>query len=221
MLYNGIEFFKTKYEDYYVSKCGQVFSFKRNKILKPKIDKDGYCEYTLRIDKNPKYLRGHRIVAETFLENPKNKPTVNHKDGNRQNNNLSNLEWATYSENNQHRYDVLNYKKLVDYSYTYIHDGIKESNLSKEECWKKGVSKTYLNCIVKGTKNKFFIYCEKQSDSKVFLYWNGEVFKTFNCVKECAKYFNLALNSMYIKLNHHKKSEYITRNCKIIVTPIK
>lgn len=49
----------------------------------------------------------HRIIAQTFLPNPENKPTVNHKDGNPSNNHLSNLEWATWSENECHARDVL------------------------------------------------------------------------------------------------------------------
>ncbi len=53
-----------------------------------------------------KIYRAHRIIAETFIPNPENKPEVNHIDGNKSNNDISNLEWVTPSENNQHAYDT-------------------------------------------------------------------------------------------------------------------
>lgn len=49
----------------------------------------------------------HRLIAKTFIANPDNKPQINHKDGNPLNNSVDNLEWATRSQNQIHRYDVL------------------------------------------------------------------------------------------------------------------
>jgi hypothetical protein len=56
--------------------------------------------YTVYVDKSNKLL--HRLIAETFIPNPDNLPCVNHKDGNKLNNSVDNLEWVTYSENNIH-----------------------------------------------------------------------------------------------------------------------
>jgi hypothetical protein len=67
------------------------------------------CEIHLRKNNKRKCFKIHRLVAEAFLENddPTNKTTVNHIDGNRKNNRVDNLEWATYSENEKHAYDKL------------------------------------------------------------------------------------------------------------------
>ena len=72
------------------------------KILSQKISKrTGYCIVLLYGDKRH-YRTVHRLVAETFLPEVKGKDIVNHKDGNKQNNNVENLEWSTYSENTIH-----------------------------------------------------------------------------------------------------------------------
>lgn len=86
---------------YEVSNKGNVRSLPRKTtkggILKPSL-RGGYPFVTL----GKKSVHIHRLVAENFLSNPENKLTVNHKDSNKINNNLDNLEWATYSENAAH-----------------------------------------------------------------------------------------------------------------------
>ena len=92
---------------YEVSNLGNVRALnyhrqKIMKILKTKYTKDGYYETTLLKNSKPKSIRTHRLVAETFIEIPKNKPQVNHKNGNKLDNRVENLEWCTCKENIQH-----------------------------------------------------------------------------------------------------------------------
>lgn len=96
---------------YEVSNKGKVRSMNYNKTgkvkeLKPKIDKYGYLVVTLHIDGKQKSITIHTLVAKAFIPNPENKPQVNHKDGNKQNPDESNLEWCTVSENIKHAFDT-------------------------------------------------------------------------------------------------------------------
>jgi hypothetical protein len=88
---------------YEVSTLGRVRSLLRGgRILKPRAQEEDYCFVALYNDGIRADVRVHRIVALAFIPNPENKPEVNHDDGDRQNNAISNLFWATSLENNQH-----------------------------------------------------------------------------------------------------------------------
>ena len=101
-----MEIWKTikEMKTYEVSNYGNVRRKLQNnyKNLKPFADKDGYLKVCLCENQKRLYRFVHRLVAQTFIPNLENKPTVNHIDGNKKNNNLENLEWATYQENNIH-----------------------------------------------------------------------------------------------------------------------
>lgn len=90
------------YENYFIDEQGQVLNQTTNHYLKGSIGENGYRYYRLSKNGVKKMFYAHRLVAEYFLENPKNLPVVNHKDGNKLNNNVENLEWTSYSENTQH-----------------------------------------------------------------------------------------------------------------------
>lgn len=87
---------------YQVSNTGEIKSLINNLIKKHKNDKDGYCLITLHCNGERKGYSIHRLVANAFIENLNNKPQLNHKDGNKRNNNVSNLEWCTAKENTHH-----------------------------------------------------------------------------------------------------------------------
>ena len=104
------------YEGYYeVSDCGEVRSVDRyvknrgnfmrrltGKTMEQTVAANGYCVVNLRKNRTSNVVCVHRLVSEAFIENPEHKETVNHIDGNKLNNNVTNLEWSTYSENNTH-----------------------------------------------------------------------------------------------------------------------
>ena len=88
---------------YQASDLGNIKSLISNKILKPRIDKNGYFKvilYTGNGDK--KEFRLHRLIAETFIPNPENFPQVNHINEDKTNNAVDNLEWCTSLQNNNH-----------------------------------------------------------------------------------------------------------------------
>lgn len=98
------------FDDYFISTNGIIISKKRKTTItmKQKVDKDGYNEIGLfNSDSKKIYRRVHRLVAETYIDNPENKPIINHINGIRNDNRVDNLEWCTASENIKHAFDCL------------------------------------------------------------------------------------------------------------------
>lgn len=93
---------------YYISSHGDVKSFclkKNGVILKKQIDRNGYYSINIAFKDGIKRVLVHRLVASVFLKKEPSKNEVNHKDGNKKNNHLNNLEWCTRSFNNKHAFD--------------------------------------------------------------------------------------------------------------------
>lgn len=149
------------FPNYLITNTGQVFSTKGKKIrqLKYVINVHGYCCVTFSCNSKLTNQRVHRLVAETFIPNPNNLPNVNHIDGNKLNNEVSNLEWCNTQHNTIHAYNnVQNHKSrarkltLVDVnnirldyaSGNYTHIGLGEKynihpthigRIINKKCW--------------------------------------------------------------------------------------
>lgn len=99
-------------EKYAVNENGDVVNIKTNRRISGDINNYGYHRVCLIINgKRKRYFR-HRLVAMLFIDNPYNYPEVNHKDGNKANNNVSNLEWCDriHNEREAHRLGIKLYK---------------------------------------------------------------------------------------------------------------
>ncbi len=113
----------TDFSNYSISTKGIVTNIKTQTIKKPWLGKVGYYYIDLYSNNQSTKVALHRLLAQTFIPNPDNKKTVNHIDGNKLNNTLANLEWATHSENNQHAYDTklkVPIRLITDIEYTNI-----------------------------------------------------------------------------------------------------
>lgn len=157
---------------YQVSNLGRIKSFPTNrrkwvKILKQKLTKDGYYENTLYKDGKCKFIRTHRIVAMAFLKKDKIRNEVNHKDGNKINNNVENLEWVTSSENQKHAYKlglqkisggaILNRKKIKCIELNITKESINE--MQRYLCEKGYTKSKRLNRLstIINSKNKKYL----------------------------------------------------------------
>ena len=95
-----------EFPNYEVSSLGRVRSSRTKTLRHAYIGNNGYPVFKFIKDGHRYSKQLHRIVATEFIDNPMNYPIINHIDGNKENNSIDNLEWCTYSHNNQHAYDM-------------------------------------------------------------------------------------------------------------------
>lgn len=99
-IYKDIKGYKNRYQ---ITSWGRVYSIESGRFLRNEKTQKGYCRVVLVAENGKKaHFRVHRLVAEAFIPNPDNKPQVNHIDGNKLNNSITNLEWVTNQENYEH-----------------------------------------------------------------------------------------------------------------------
>ena len=146
------------FSNYQVSNLGNIKSKKTDHILKQQLNEKKYCVITLFDDNRKKRtLRVHRLVANAFIENSNNLPQINHKDGNKQNNYINNLEWCNNSYNQKEAYRIglkktkpiiqLELNNKVIKEYKNCADASKQLNLKASSIYRvcTGVRKKYKN----------------------------------------------------------------------------
>lgn len=148
---------------YKVSNCGRIKSFKKNKkdgvLIKPREKNNGYLQIGLYKEGKKYHFTIHRLVAMAFLENSKDYKSVNHKDENKKNNRVDNLEWCSVKYNNCYgdRIEKVKkklYKKINQYDlnlnlineYESIIEASKKTKISKGnicQCCKSKYNSTH------------------------------------------------------------------------------
>lgn len=122
------------FSKYEVSNFGNIRSYttKNNgNNLIVQTNKKGYGMILLYKDGKPKSRKVHRLVAQAFIPNLQNKPCVNHKDRNVKNNNVDNLEWCTYKENNN--YENCQKRRITSRSISLVINQIKDNFPEEKE----------------------------------------------------------------------------------------
>ena len=159
-------------------KLDKIWRKLKGKILKKNRMNTWYYSVTLYNHTQYKFLI-HRLVAKTFISNPESKPQVNHKDWNKQNNCVDNLEWVTHSENLEHSYkklwrqSVLKYLKpmlwkkwILSHSSKKVKQFDINNNLIKT--W-DSISDVYRELKIKG--NSISAVCRKKRKTAWWFIW--------------------------------------------------
>ena len=151
------------YEELYqVTENGDVWSVRRNRFLKPYKNQLGYLRVVLSKNGILKRYSVHRLVAEAFLDNPDNLPCVNHKDENKLNNNVDNLEWCTIRYNNCYNDGQIKrarFKRKKVYQYDLNGNLIKEW-ISVNDAGRNGYNQGHVAACCRGERktHKGFIW---------------------------------------------------------------
>lgn len=142
------------FDNYILYEDGRLYCTLRGVFLKQSTWL--YKTYNIRINGKRRQMLTHRLLAQAFIPNPENKPQVNHIDGNKLNNDLSNLEWVTCSENGKHAFRVGLIKphgpskKVIDKSNNIIYESATHAALALN------YSRAHICNMIKGYRtNKF------------------------------------------------------------------
>lgn len=180
---------ETKYKGYFVDELGNVYSNRKNgniRQLKPWLNKNGYYTVDIYADKRRKESV-HRLMCDTFIRPLKEGDIINHLDGDKLNNKLSNLEITTYSGNNSHAYEndlnkgtvKIPDEDLIDMIYRF-QCGERQASI----CKSYGLQRTYLVTILKGEVRRNIWKVIEKHHPEITFRPNGTFTKRFDKIDD-------------------------------------
>ena len=132
--------------EYKVSENGDVLSVRNNKLLRPALDKNGYKYYVLCVNGRRVTVKAHRLVAIAFIPNVQQKPTVDHINGVKTDNRVSNLRWATNKENTNNPITLHRVIDSVTKRLPIMYEYAKKNNFNRKPVivkWDDGREEMY------------------------------------------------------------------------------
>lgn len=176
-------------------KDGKKYHIK-GRVLKQQLDRYGYLTVHIRENGNSFYRKVHRIVATSHLPNPNNLPEVNHKDNDRTNNRLDNLEWCTTQYNTVYREK---YGKSAKEATRVLRKPVIAVNLETSEVFwfesqikagrQLGIDDSNVNAVVKGRYSKthgyWFCYADEKAVEKTRAKFGDEVAREVEKMMNC------------------------------------
>ena len=157
-LYEVSSYGRIRSLDRYIDASNGRKQLKHGQLKKVQINKQtGYAQFDVSRNNKHERLNAHKVVAEHFIDNPNNYTTVNHKDGNKLNNHIDNLEWCSYSDNLNHAYSELkrpinrpiHHQRTV---YYIFNNSIHKTNSIAEASRQTGVSETQIRRVINNGK---------------------------------------------------------------------
>lgn len=211
MIINNEECFAYKKNtNYYVSRSGKIYStyvkgaHGRTDVNNPHLlaygqDKDGYYRVVLSFDGKRRYVKVHTVIVEQFIGDISDGMVVNHIDGNKHNNSVSNLEITTVKDNTAHAHSLglcsVDTKVVVEYEGNVYQFNTMTACMKKF----KDIRRDYLHRLANGRIEYSMVLFRKQDPnkkrSKIEAYYNGSLWKIFDTMQDADKYFGMSKGS--------------------------
>ena len=152
----------------------EIYSVKNKKFLKQRVNNAGYKQCKISLDWKIKMIDVHRLIAKAFIPNIDNKQTVNHKNGNKLDNRVDNLEWMTYKENTNHAINTLwikiwfwdvsgskNWKARRTWQYSKEWNLIKVWDYAKQATSSVDICMSMITACCRGERKTWWWYIRK------------------------------------------------------------